>query len=144
MLVEMRIVRRSPIALPLCLLLVGVGLASAADAGPAEGGWKGKTNQGFYVYFGVGGGAVTNIKVTFREAVCGKQSVRLRQARLAIDEAGHFGGAVIANRLEFEGDFVAPGKVKGKIVSLETTGLPGCMRKVVPFTAYPRAGSDTY
>jgi hypothetical protein len=125
---------------------VGASLAPAVEAGPAEGGWKGKTNQGFYVYFGVSGGAVTNIKVTFREAVCGKQSVRLREARLAIDEAGHFGGAVILNRLEFEGDFLAPGKVKGKIVSLETTGLPGCTRKVVPFTAHPRSqsGSGAY
>ena len=135
----MRIVRQSLIALALCLLLVGV--SSAAAASPTEGGWKGKTNQGFYVYFGVHGGAVTNIKVTFREVVCGKQSVRLRDARLAIDEAGHFGGAVIPNRLEFEGDFLAPGKVKGKIVSLETTGLPGCTRKVVPFTAHLRASS---
>ena len=135
----MRIVRRALIAFALCLLLVGV--SSAAAAAPTEGGWKGKTNQGFYVYFGVSGGAVTNIQVTFREAVCGKQSVRLRDARLAIDEAGHFGGAVIPNRLEFEGVFLTPGKVKGRIVSLETTGLPGCTRKVVPFTAHLRAGS---
>ena len=137
----MRIARRSPFVLALCLLLAGVSLASAAEAGPTEGGWKGKTNQGFYVYFGVSGGAVTNVKVTFREVVCGKQSVRLREVQLAIDEAGHFGGAVIPNRLEFEGDFLAPGKAKGKIVSLETTGLPGCTRKVVPFTAHLRSGS---
>ncbi len=139
----MQRITSSRLLLAACLLLLcGGGLANAAEAGPAEGGWKGKTNQGFYVYFGVDGGAVINIKVTFREVVCGKQSVRLRKARLAIDEDGHFGGAVIPNRLEFEGDFVAPGKVKGQIVSLETTGLPGCTRKVVPFTAHSRSGSS--
>jgi hypothetical protein len=143
----MRLVTRYPILLAVFLILVcGASLARAAEASPVEGGWKGNTHQGFDLYFGVGGGAVTNVKVTFREAVCGKQSVRLRKARLTIDEAGHFGGAVIPNRLEFEGDFLAPGKVKGKIVSLETTGLPGCTRKVVPFTAHPRAqsGSGAY
>ncbi|HET9198672.1 MAG TPA: hypothetical protein VFN92_10520 [Solirubrobacterales bacterium] len=87
---------------------------------------------------------MTNVKVTFREVICGKQGVRVRDARLPIDEAGHFGGAVIPNRLEFEGDFLAPGKARGKIVSLETTGLPGCTRKVVPFSAHPRSGSGGY
>lgn len=135
---------RSHFALVISLFLLGAGLASAAETAPVEGGWKGRTSQGFDVYFGVRGGAVTNVKVTFREVVCGKQSVRVRDARLAIDEAGHFEGAVIPNRLEFEGDFLAPGKVRGKIVSLETTGLPGCTRKVVPFSAHPRSDSGAY
>jgi len=28
--------------------------------------------------------------------------------------------------------------VQGKIIALEHTGVPGCLRKVVSFTAYPR------
>jgi hypothetical protein len=87
---------------------------------------------------GVGEGAVKNVRLTFREVVCGKQSVHLPQSRLAIDEAGHFAGELVPNRLEFEGTFVAPDRVSGKIVSLETTGLPGCTRKVVGFSARPR------
>jgi len=115
-----------------------VGMGSAAGVAPEEGGWKGKTKQEFYVYFGVGEGAVKNVRLTFREVVCGKQSVHLPESRLAIDEAGHFAGALVPNRLEFEGTFVAPDRVSGKIVSLETTGLPGCTRKVVGFNARPR------
>lgn len=123
-----------------CALVVvsGVTLAGAAGVAPEEGGWKGKTKQGFYVYFGVGEGVVKNVRLTFREVICGKQSVHLPQARLAIDEAGRFAGALVPNRLELEGVFVAPDRVSGKIVSLETTGLPGCTRKVVGFSAHPR------
>jgi len=120
------------------VLTVGLGLASAAGTEPVEGGWKGKTKQGYFVYFGVGEGAVFNVRLTFREVICGKQSVHLPMSRLEIDEAGHFGGELVPNRLEFEGTFAAPGQVKGKIISLETTGLPGCTRKVVGFNAHPR------
>jgi hypothetical protein len=130
--------RLAGLTLALCALLLMVGMGSAAGLAPEEGGWKGKTKQGFYIYFGVGEGAVKNVRLTFREVVCGKQSVHLPESRLAIDEAGHFAGALVPNRLEFEGTFVAPDRVSGKIVSLETTGLPGCTRKVVGFSARPR------
>lgn len=132
--------RSGRVVMVLCALVltVGLGLASAAGTETVEGGWKGKTKQGYFVYFGVREGAVVNVRVTFREAVCGKQSVHLPNSRLEIDDAGHFGGALVPNRLEFEGTFVAPDQVKGKIISLETTGLPGCTRKVVGFNAHPR------
>jgi len=133
-------IRSGRVVTILCALVltVGLGLASAAGTEPVEGGWKGKTKQGYFVYFGVSEGAVVNVRLTFREVICGKQTVHLPESRLEIDEAGHFGGALVPNRLEFEGTFVAPDRVKGKIISLETTGLPGCTRKVVGFNAHPR------
>lgn len=118
--------------------MAGPGVAGAAGVEPAEGGWKGKTAQGYFVHFGVSGGAVVNVKLTIREPICGKQSVHRRMARLEIDEAGHFAGAIVPNRLELEGTFMAPDRLKGKIISPETTGLPGCTRKVVSFSAQPR------
>jgi hypothetical protein len=124
-------------ALALCALIFTAGVGSAAGTQPVEGAWKGKTKQGFFVYFGVREGAVANVRLTYREPVCGEQSVHRRKARLPIDEAGHFAGALVAERVEFEGDFVAPGQVSGKIISAETTGLPGCTRKVVSFIARP-------
>ncbi len=130
--------RSAVLVFALCALVIPASSGSAAGVQPVEGAWKGKTKQGFYVYFAVRGGAVANVRLTFREVICGKQGVHLPDSSLAIDEAGHFGGALIPNRLEFEGDFAAPAKVSGKIVSLETTGLPGCTRKVVGFTAHPR------
>jgi hypothetical protein len=130
---------RSSTVLCLLFLALGVALASAAVAPTAEeGGWKGKTTQSFPLYFGIRGGAAVNFRVTIREAVCGKQTVHLPDSTLSIDEAGHFQGALIPNRLEVEGTVLAPNQVKGRIVSLETTGLPGCTRKSVQFTAHPK------
>jgi hypothetical protein len=110
-------------------LTLGAAPAGAAVAPTAEeGGWKGKTTQGFQVYFGVRSGTAVNFRLTIREAICGKQTVHLPDSKLSIDEAGHFEGALIPNRLEINGTFV----------SLETTGLPGCTRKAVKFSAHPR------
>lgn len=120
-------------------LTLGAALADAAVAPTVEeGGWKGKTAQGFPIYFGVRGEAASNFRLTIREVICGKQEVHLPKSTLSIDEAGHFEGALIPNRLEINGTFLAPNRVKGTIVSLETTGLPGCTRKAVQFTAHPK------
>lgn len=130
---------RSCLALCAVFLALGAALASAAVAPTVEqGGWKGKTTQGYYVYFGTRGESVANFRLAIREAICGKQSVHLPKSVLAIDEAGHFEGALIPNRLEINGTFLAPDRVKGTIVSLETTGLPGCTRKAVQFSAHPK------
>ncbi len=58
---------------------------------------------------------------------------------LGVDESGHFRGTIDPNRIELEGTFVAPDRVKGKVIALETTGLPGCLRRVVEFSAHPKA-----
>jgi hypothetical protein len=58
--------------------------------------------------------------------------------RLEIDETGHFAGTVVPNSVELEGTFVAPNRVKGKIIGLETEYTSHCTRVVVPFTAQPR------
>lgn len=128
------------------LAAVGLALASiaAAPAGaeavdPVAGAWKGKTKQSFPVYFRVAGDrTVTNIRFSYRESVCGKQSPHDPTTVLSIDGAAHFGGAIYSGRLEFEGTFAAPNRVQGKLIALETTGLPGCLRQVVGFTAQPR------
>lgn len=137
----MNLRRRLRCSLAFCavFLALGAALASAAVAPTAEeGGWKGKTDQGFHVYFGVRGTTAANFRLTIREVICGKQAVHLPDSKLSIDEAGHFEGALIPNRLEINGTFVAPDRVKGTIVSLETTGLPGCTRKAVQFSAHPK------
>jgi hypothetical protein len=137
----MRISRWSAVfALALCALVCTLGVGAAAGTQPVEGAWKGKTKQGFFVYFGVREGVVANVRLTYREPICGEQSVHRRKARLSIDESGHFAGALVPERVDFEGSFVAPGQVTGKIISHETTGLPGCLRKVVSFTARPLSG----
>lgn len=118
-------------------LMTGPSVAGAAGIEPVEGAWKGKTRQGYSVYFGVSAGGVVNVRFTYREVICGKSSVHERTSRLEIDEAGHFSSS-LGPHLEFEGTFVAPNRVNGKIIYLGTEFAPHCMRKVVGFTAYPR------
>ena len=124
----------------LCVLVMAAatGIARAGALDPAEGAWKGKTSQGYAIYFGVEGGAVSNVRLTIRDPICGKNELHRRSANLSIDESGDFSGVLIPNRVEIEGTFVAPERAKGTIVSLETTGLPGCLRRVAQFSARPR------
>ena len=129
------------LAIALCALgcLGSAGMAGAEASSPGElGAWKGKTKQGFPVYFRVTSEGVTNVRFTYRESICGKQSPHDPTTTLGIDEAAHFAGAIYSGRLEFEGTFLSPTQVKGKLIALETTGLPGCLRQVVGFTASPR------
>jgi hypothetical protein len=129
------------LAAALCALglLVGASLAGAEVSAPQAGAWKGKTKQGYPVYFRVGSDrTVANFRFTYREPICGEQSPHITETSLTIDEAGHFGGTIQTYYLEFEGTFTAPDRVQGKIIALEHTGLPGCLGKVVSFTAYPR------
>lgn len=122
-----------------CVMAMTVaGVARAEVLDPAEGAWKGKTGQGYFIYFGVEAGAVKNVRLTVRDAICGKHESHRRAASLTIDESGHFSGTLVPNRLEIEGTFVTPERVKGTIVSLETTGLPGCLRVAPQFSAQPR------
>jgi hypothetical protein len=132
--------RRLRSCFALCAISLALGAAFASAAAPTveEGGWKGKTSQGYHVYFGARGETVANFRLTIREVICGKQEVHLPKSALSLDEAGHFEGALIPNRLEIQGTFLTPNRVKGTIVSLETTGLPGCTRKAVQFTAHPK------
>jgi hypothetical protein len=127
-------------ALLLCALALatGAGIARAEVLDPAEGAWKGKTSQGYPIYFGVEAGAVRNVRLTIRDPICGKNELHRRGANLSIDESGDFSGVLVPNRVEIEGTFSAPERAKGTIVSLETTGLPGCLRKVAQFSARPR------
>lgn len=130
------------IAVALCCFgLVGVPAWSAAAGTemPEPGPYKGKTKQGFPVYFRLTEDRnVTNIRFTYRESICGKQSVHDPTASLSLNGGNEFAGTIYSGRLEFKGAFVSPTRVQGKLVAFETTGLPGCLRKVVAFTAYPR------
>jgi len=132
-----------PIAALLCAiaLIVSVPEAGAGSPEPAVGGWKGKTAQGLPIYFGVREGrVVTNVRLTYRDAVCGKASIHKRNVRLSVDESGHFAGVVYpANGgVELEGTFTGPRSLRGKIVAGESSGLPGCAGGSISFTASPK------
>lgn len=120
-------------------LLTASGLAAAAEVEPIEGGWKGKSEQNYPIYFGVSGGKVFNVRLSYSEFICGKTSVHKRAVRLAIDEAGHFAGTVLPKSVELEGSFVAPNRIEGTIIVLENRWEPHCEdRQEVPFSAHPR------
>jgi hypothetical protein len=127
----------------LCALgLLGSGsLAGAEGTEPVAGGWKGKTKQGFPVYFGVREGpTVANVRITYRDAICGKASPKNPTLTMPVDEYGHFSGTVYpANGgVEIEGTFTGPRSMKGAIVAGEASGLPGCLGGRFPFTAHPK------
>jgi copper chaperone CopZ len=107
---------------------------------PQAGAWKGKTKQGFPVYFRVANGAVTNIRVTYRDAICGKATIHEATGSLGIDESGYFAGVIYpANGgVELEGTVTGPRSIKGKIVAGESSGLPGCLGGSFSFTAHPK------
>lgn len=124
------------------IVLTGaVPQASAEAMEPASGGWKGKTSQGLPIYFGVREGhLVTNVRLTYRDTICGKANIQKRDVSLPIDESGHFAGIVYpANGgVELQGTFTAPRHLKGKIVAGESSGLPGCTGGTISFTAGPK------
>jgi hypothetical protein len=122
----------------LCALFMttGVGLAHAEAVEPVEGGWKGKTGQGLYVYFGVRNGRVVNTRYHFHWGFCGTYGNHVKRASLEIDPAGHW---LIADPrgTSLEGAFVAPNRVEGTVVAVERS-LPSCPHIVAPFVAWPR------
>jgi hypothetical protein len=121
-------------------LLAGAAHAGAEGTEPVAGGWKGKTKQGFPIYFGVREGpTVTNVRITYKDAICGKASPKNPTLTMTVDEDGHFSGILYpANGgVEFEGTFTGPSSMKGAIVAGEDSGLPGCLGGRFPFTAHP-------
>jgi hypothetical protein len=130
------------LAIVLCAmgLLGSVGMAGAEGTEPTLGSWKGKTKQGFPIYLGVREGPrVTNVRITYQDAICGKASPKNPTLTMTVDEDGHFSGVVYpANGgVEIEGTFTGPSTLRGAIVAGEDTGLPGCLGGRFPFTAYP-------
>jgi hypothetical protein len=135
--------RLTCLALVLCAssLFGSASLAGAEGTEPITGGWKGKTKQGFPIYLGVReGSAVTNVRITYRDAVCGKVSLKNRTLTMAVNEQGHFSGIVypINGEVAIEGTFTGPSRLKGAIVAGESSGLPGCPGGRFPFTAHPK------
>lgn len=130
-------------SLLLCAIVL-VGGATKSSAGgvePVIGGWKGKTAQGLPIFFGVREGrVVTNVRLSYRDAVCGKASIHKRNVRLSVDESGQFAGIVYpANGgVELEGSFTGARRVEGRIVAGEASGLPGCTGGDISFTAGPK------
>src|SRR3954468_5968617 len=131
-------------AVVLCALgLLGSAvLAGAEGTEPVTGGWKGKTKQGFPIYLGVREGpTVTNVRITYKDAICGKASPKNPTLTMTVDEDGHFSGVVYpANGgVEIEGTFTGPSSMKGAIVAGEASGLPGCLGGRFPFTAHAKS-----
>ncbi len=123
------------------VLIGGVAKAGVQGVEPALGAWKGKTAQGLTIFFGVREGRViTNVRLSYKDVICGRENIHERNASLSIDESGDFAGVVYpANGgVELEGSFTGPRQVTGKIVAGESTGLPGCTGAIVSFTASPK------
>jgi hypothetical protein len=123
------------------VLIGGAARAGAEGVEPALGAWKGKTAQGLTIFFGVREGrVVTNVRLSYKDVICGKANIHERDVSLSVDESGDFAGVVYpANGgVELEGSFTGPRKVSGKIVAGESTGLPGCAGATVAFTAVPK------
>lgn len=119
---------------------VGSSLASSTE--PVIGPWKGKTKQGFPIYLGVREGpAVTNVRLTYKDVICGKANLKNQTLTMTVDEYGHFSGVVYPNNggVEVEGSFAGPNSVRGAIVAGEGSGLPGCVGGRFPFTAHPQS-----
>jgi hypothetical protein len=118
-----------------------LALGASADAEepasvpPAEGSWKAETSAGLPVYFGVAGGRVLNTRFRFRWGFCGVFESHDPSANLEIDAAGHWQYDDPRGQT-FEGTFVAPDRVEGKVISVERM-LPGCPRTEATFTATP-------
>jgi len=116
--------------------------AGAGGVEPTIGGWKGRTTQGMSIFFGVReGGVVTNVRLTYKDVVCGQAIIHKRDVILEEDESGYFAGIVYpANGgVELEGTFTGPRSVKGRIVAGESSGLPGCIGGKIAFTAHPKS-----
>jgi hypothetical protein len=123
------------------VLIDGAGRAGAEGVEPALGAWKGKTAQGLTIFFGVREGRViANVRLSYKDVICGKANIHERDVSLSVDESGDFAGVVYpANGgVELEGSFTGPRKVSGRIVAGESTGLPGCAGATVSFTAVPK------
>jgi hypothetical protein len=123
------------------VLIGGAGRAGAEGVEPALGAWKGKTAQGLTIFFGVREGRViANVRLSYKDVICGKANIHERDVGLSVDESGDFAGVVYpANGgVELEGSFTGPRKVSGRIVAGESTGLPGCAGATVSFTAVPK------
>jgi hypothetical protein len=123
------------------VLVGGVTRAGAEGVEPVVGAWKGKTAQGLTIFFGVREGRViTNVRLSYKDVICGKANIHERDVSLSVDESGDFAGIVYpANGgVELEGSFTGPRQVTGKIVAGESSGLPGCTGATVSFTAAPK------
>ncbi|MFN8217273.1 MAG: hypothetical protein U0R71_11840 [Solirubrobacterales bacterium] len=133
-------------ALCALVLLGAVGSAQAEGLEPVTGGWKGKTAQGFAISFGVlpiystarDGTVLFNFRLTLRNVVCGTASVNRRNVALSVDPAGGFAGTIGPNGLQIEGSFTGSRQAEGRIVLPETSGVPGCTRQVVAFSAHAK------
>ena len=127
--------RISVVAISVLVLAIGVDSAEGDGVVPVEGAWKGETSAGLSVYFGVTGGRVVNTRFQFRWGFCGVFESHDKSANLEIDPGGHWVFEDPRGQI-FEGTFVAPDRVEGKVISVERQ-LPGCPRTEATFTAMP-------
>ncbi len=131
--------RSLPALLVALALLSGAAAASAEGIVPVEGDWRGETSVGLPLHFTVEDGRVTDTQFAFRWGFCGVFESKDKSADLAIDQNGHWLFEDPRGQT-FEGTFVAPDRVEGKVVSVERQ-LPGCPRTEATFTAAPNPES---
>ncbi|HWN73517.1 MAG TPA: hypothetical protein VNN15_06905 [Solirubrobacterales bacterium] len=125
------------VGLVAAILVLALGVASArADAVvPVEGSWAGESSAGLPVHFGVADGHVVNTRFKFSWGFCGTFESHAPYADVGVDPADHWVFEDPRGQT-FEGTFVAPNRVEGKIISLGRM-LPSCPRTEAIFTAAP-------
>jgi hypothetical protein len=117
------------------VLTIGVASAQADGIVPAEGSWAGESSAGLPVHFGIANGHVVNTRFKFKWGFCGTFESHAPYADAEVDPAGHWIFEDPRGQT-FEGTFVAPDRVEGRIISLGRM-LPGCPRTEATFAAAP-------
>jgi len=123
--------------LVLIALVLTLSSANAQAEGvvPVEGSWGGESSDGLPVHFGVASSHVVNTRFKFKWGFCGTFESHAPFANAEVDSAGHWVYEDPRGQT-FEGTFVAPDRVEGKIVTLGRM-TPGCPQTEATFTAAP-------
>lgn len=126
---------RIAIVIAALVLAMGSGSARAEGVVPLDGSWGGESSVGLPVHFGVASGHVVNTRFKFKWGFCGTFESHAPFANAEVDSAGHWVYEDPRGQT-FEGTFVAPDRVEGKIVTLGRM-TPGCPQTEATFSAAP-------
>jgi hypothetical protein len=103
---------------------------------PVEGPWGARTSSALPVSFEVEGGAVANVRFTFRWGFCGAFTSNLPEREPTPIRADGSWVYRDGRGPKVEATFVAPGRVKG-VVTAPSRELPSCEHSTARFVAVP-------